>query len=159
MWVACSHQGSYSLKLHNFSEQKLPERNESHLLLGLLGLFVSLNINFYNIHPNLQLYCQNWVYKVIQVLSWGCNQGAHLSGSGRIPCHPVEEGRATCMSNCSRKARLKVRTSCLYGQLLICQTRTAPLPSSGSLPLLYPVPTPGLETSYFRSHSLSHSNW
>ena len=37
--------------------------------------FVSLNVNLRNFHPNL-LYYQNWTYKAIQVLSWGCNQRA-----------------------------------------------------------------------------------
>lgn len=113
MWVACSHQGLYSLKLHTFSGQKLPERNESHLLLSLLGLFVSLNINLHNIHPNLQLYCQNRVHKVLQVLSWDRNQGAHLSGPRCIPCHLVGERSTVFMSSSSRRACLKVRTSCL----------------------------------------------
>lgn len=114
MWVACSHQGSYSLKLHTFSGQKLPERNESHLLLSLLGLFVSLSINLPNIHPNLQLYCQNWVHKVLQVLSWDHNQGAHLSGPRCIPCHPVGVGSTVFTSSFSRGACPKVRTSCLW---------------------------------------------
>lgn len=140
MWVACSHQGLYSLKLHTFSGQKLPERNESHLLLSLLGLFVSLNINLHNIHPNLQLYCQNRVHKVLQVLSWDRNQGAHLSGPRCIPCHLVRERSTVFMSSSSRRACLKVRTSCLWRTAiyLSAQDSTPPLFWLYALPLSCP---------------------
>lgn len=164
MWVACSHQGSYNLKLQTFSEQKLPERNESRLLLILLGLFVSLNINLYNIPPNLQLYCQNWVYKVLRVLSWDCNQEAHLWSLGYIPCHPVwmgAEGREEqfLWATPPREHVLNSGLQACDGQLLICQIGTAGLPSSSSTPCPYPVPIPRSQTSYFRYHPLGHRDW
>lgn len=119
-------------------------------MLSLLGLFVPLNINLHNIHPNLQLYCQDWVHKVLQVLSWDRNQGAHLSGPRCSLCHLVGEGSTVFMSSSSRRACLKVRISCLWRTAIYLSAQDSTPPLFWLYALPPSCPNPVLRNIFFQ---------
>ena len=74
LWVALSPQDQIAWNI-----APLQGRNFQKEMNPIYCQACWVCVNLHNFHPNL-LYYPNWTYKVIQILSWGCNQKARSLG-------------------------------------------------------------------------------